>query len=325
LFIVASTNAKIGIEDAMAVLVNGGAAVDAVETAIRRVEADAEDHSVGYGGYPNLLGEVELDAGLMEGHELTAGAVAALRGYRHPISVARAVMERLPHVLLVGEGAARFASEMGHEAVELLTDPARDAWLKRVKADLPPDAVAGLADRRDLWRWVEIATDPERVGGTTNVIARDAAGDLCVGVSTSGWAWKYPGRVGDSPIIGAGLYADNRYGAVACTGTGEMAIRAATARSVVLYMKLGRSLEAAGREAMADLNDLGGRYLSGMNFIAVDAEGRHVGFSDREDASYLYMNTSMAAPQVCPRIQVPLKKRWQLRGQRPGQENLDGR
>jgi beta-aspartyl-peptidase (threonine type) len=131
--------------------------------------------------------------------------------------------------------------------------------------------------------------------------------------------------VGDSPIIGAGLYADNRYGAVACTGTGEMAIRAATARSVVLYMKMGRSLEEAGREAMADLNDLGGRYLSGMNFIAVDAEGRHAGFSDRESASYLYMDASMAVPQICPRIQVPLKKRWHRRGQRPGQENLDGK
>ncbi|MGC9346640.1 MAG: N(4)-(beta-N-acetylglucosaminyl)-L-asparaginase [Anaerolineae bacterium] len=315
MFIVASTNASVGIEDAMSVLIRGAAAVDAVEIAIRHVESNADDHSVGYGGYPNLIGEVELDAGMMEGLELTAGAVAALQGFKHPISVARDVMEHLPHVLLVGKGAERFAAEMGHEPTDLLTEAARDAWWQRVEADLPPGALENLADRADLWRWVEIATDPEHVGGTTNVIAQDADGDLCAGVSTSGWAWKYPGRVGDSPIIGAGLYADNRYGAAACTGTGEMAIKAATARSVVLYLRMGLSLEAAGQQAMADLNDLGGPYLSGMNFIAVDGEGRHIGFSNRDDASYLYLDPSMAVPREFPRTQVPLKKRWQRRGQ----------
>lgn len=311
MFIVASVNANVGIEEAMDILRSGGSALDAVEIAVRRVEANAEDHSVGYGGYPNLLGTVELDAGMMAGSDLSSGAVAALKGYKHPISVARKVMELLPHVLLVGEGAARFAAEMGFVPEELLTEPARAVWAERLQMDMPSERWANLEAQPDLWRWVEIATDPEHAQGTTNVIARDGEGNLCVGVSTSGWAWKYPGRVGDSPIVGAGFYADNRYGAAACTGTGEMAMRAATAHSVVLYMKMGLSVAEAGRRAMEDLRDLGGRYLSGMNFIAVDRDGHDMGFSSYEGATYLYMDTMMAAPEERPRTHIPLNQRWE--------------
>jgi L-asparaginase / beta-aspartyl-peptidase len=311
MFLVASTNAAVGLPEAMDLLRDGASATDAVETAIRAVEANAEEHSVGIGGYPNLLSEVELDAGLMQGQDLTSGSVAALKGYLHAISVARKVMELLPHVLLVGTGAARFASEMGFEPAELLTEPAREAWAKRLQPDLSTEELAHMGDRHDLWRWVEVATDPERTGGTTNVIARDAAGHLCVGVSTSGWAWKYPGRVGDSPIVGAGFYADDRYGAAACTGAGEMAIRAVTAHSVVMYMKLGLSLSEAGARGMADLNDLGGRYLAAMNFIAVDAQGHHAGFSSYEKATYLYFDASMDEPLELPRTHVPITTRWE--------------
>ncbi|MGC9523593.1 MAG: N(4)-(beta-N-acetylglucosaminyl)-L-asparaginase [Anaerolineae bacterium] len=315
MYLVASPNASVGLQAAMAALREGKPAVDAVETAIRHVEANAEDHSVGYGGYPNLLGEVELDAGLMQGADLTSGSVAALKGYLHPISIARKVMERLPHVLLAGEGAARFAAEMGFAPGNLLTDAARETWAKGLQPELCEAELAAIADRDDLWRWVEIATDPERTHGTTNVIARDAEGHLCVGVSTSGWSWKYPGRVGDSPIPGAGFYADDRYGAAACTGTGEMAIRAATAHSVVMYMKLGLSLSEAGYRAMQDLDELGGRFLAGMNFIAVDAAGNHTAFSSYEDATYLWMDGTMDAPEVLPRVHVPLKQRWEKQRQ----------
>ncbi|HOT90892.1 MAG TPA: N(4)-(beta-N-acetylglucosaminyl)-L-asparaginase [Anaerolineae bacterium] len=311
MFIFTSQNGSVGIEAAMQVLRDGGSALDAVETGIRLVEANPDDHSVGYGGYPNLLGEVELDAAIMDGSNLTGGAVGALKGYPHPISVARKVLEKLPHVFLVGEGAMRFAAEMGFERRELLTEAARAVWEQRLREDLPPDVLAHLAEQSDLWRYVEIATDPERARGTTNFIAQDARGNLAVGVSTSGWAWKYPGRIGDSPIIGAGLYADNRYGAAACTGTGEMAIRAATAHSIVFYMKMGLSVIEAGQRAMADLNDLGGRYLSGMNFIAVDRAGNHVGFSSRPDVKYLYFADTMDAPAEVPRLHVPLKERWE--------------
>ena len=312
MFLVASTNAAVGIDEAMAVLRAGGAAVDAVEVAIRAVEANGEDHSVGYGGFPNLIGEVELDAGLMQGEDLASGAVAALKGYKYPISIARKVMEQLPHVFLAGEGAARFAAEMGFETEELLTEAARDTWANGLRPEFSDEDLATIAARDDIWRWVEIATDPERTHGTTNVIARDAQGHLCVGVSTSGWAWKYPGRVGDSPVAGAGYYADDRYGAVACTGTGEMAIRAATAHSVVLYMKMGLPLTEAGQRAMSDLNDLGGRFLAGMSFIAIDHTGNHTAYSSFKDAAYLYFDAEMDAPEELPRIHIPLKQRWEL-------------
>jgi beta-aspartyl-peptidase (threonine type) len=306
--IVASANGLAGIREAMDVLRDGGTAVDAVEVGIRRVEANPDDHTVGYGGYPNLLGQVQLDAGIMDGRDLTAGAVGAMQGFMHPISVARKVMEYLPHVFLVGQGAERFAAEMGFEPCDLLTEEARHTWEERLQAIMPPAEFRQLRDLPDLWRWVEIAIDPELVRGTVNLIAQDGQGNLCVGVSTSGWAWKYPGRLGDSPIIGAGLYADNRYGAAACTGMGEMAIRAGTARSLLNYLRAGMSLAEASRQAMADLSDLGGRYRSRMNLLALDAEGHHVGLSTDEGRTYAYMTAEMQAPVELARIQVPLGK-----------------
>jgi beta-aspartyl-peptidase (threonine type) len=292
------------------VLKQGGSAIDAVEVGIRMVEDNAEDHSVGLGGYPNLLGEVELDAGIMDGRSLAAGGVGAMRACQNPISVARQVMERLPHVFLVGPGAERFAAEMGFEACDLGTEEALKTWRERLLVDMTAEQVAHLAERPDLWRWVEIATDPQRTKGTVNFIAQDGAGDICAGVSTSGWAWKYPGRVGDSPIVGAGLYADNRYGAATCTGMGEMAIRAGTARSFVLYLKMGMSLSEAGRQAMQDLDDLGGRYLGGMSFIALDASGRHAGFSNGDGGRYLAMTSDMEQPEEIERTYVPTRTRW---------------
>ena len=127
-------------------------------------------------------------------------------------------METLPHVLLVGAGAERFAAEMGFTQQDLLTEEARDVWAKRLQQDMPPQIFDQLEQQTDIRQWVRLATDPERAKGTVNFIAQDAGGDIACGVSTSGWAWKYPGRLGDSPIIGAGNYADNRYGAAACTG-----------------------------------------------------------------------------------------------------------
>ncbi len=234
MIVVASTNGNVGIDEAMRVLRAGGSAVDAVEAGIRLVEANPDDHTVGYGGYPNLVGQVELDAAIMDGRDLSAGAVGALQGYPYAISVARKVMDTLPHVFLVGEGAARFAAEMGFEHCALLTEEARETWARRLREDWPGEDLDRLTQRRDLSQWVSITTDPERAKGTVNFLAQDLHGNLCSGVSTSGWAWKYPGRIGDSPVIGAGLYADNRFGAAACTGMGEMAIRASTARSLVM-------------------------------------------------------------------------------------------
>ncbi len=310
MIVVASSNGIVGIQTAVQVLRAGGTAVDAVEAGVCLVEANPDDHTVGHGGYPNILGQVELDASIMNGRTLECGAVAALQGYPHPISIARKVMEELPHVLLAGAGAARFAAEMGFAPQELLTPEAQRVWQERLQRDMPPEVFASLPAQPALRDWVRLATDPERAGGTVNFIAQDARGDIACGVSTSGWAWKYPGRLGDSPIIGAGNYADNRYGAAACTGMGEMAIRAATARSLVLYLKMGMTLAQAGTEAMRDLADLHGRFLSVMNIIALDKDGQPAAFSSQEGKTYLYQRADMAEPVEELRTFVPIPARW---------------
>ncbi len=305
MILIASANGEVGMAAGWAVLQAGGSALDAVEAATRPVEANPDDHSVGYGGYPNLLGEVELDASIMDGARLRAGAVGALRGFRHPISVARQVLEQLPHVLLVGEGAARFAAELGMAAENLLTAPAEQAWRAGLAGRLPDEFrdAQGQIMERMLARATRLATDPERVAGTVNFIAQDAAGHIASAVSTSGWAWKYPGRLGDSPIIGAGNYADDRYGAAACTGWGELAMRAGTAHSVVLYLKAGYTLEDACREAFRDLGALGlPPEQCIMSMVALDRHGRHCGVSTSPGRSYVYQADGMAAPAQLPRL-----------------------
>jgi beta-aspartyl-peptidase (threonine type) len=307
MIIIASSNGDVGMAAAWAILRDGGTALDAVEAATRLVEANPEDHSVGYGGYPNLLGEVELDASIMDGTTLRAGAVGALRGYRHPISVARRVMEELPHVMLAGAGAARFAAELGMSQEELLTDVAAQAWREGIEGRLPEayrDAHGAIiADL--LRRATHLAKDPERVAGTVNFIAQDRMGRIASAVSTSGWAWKYPGRLGDSPIIGAGNYADDRYGAAACTGWGELAIRAGTARSVVLYLKQGLALEDACREAFHDLGALPvdpAQIL--MSMVALDRHGQHYAVTTSAGREYVYQADGMAEFATLPRIVV---------------------
>lgn len=313
MIVVASANGDVGIEAAMDVLKAGGTAVDAVEAGIRLVEANPKDTSVGYNGYPNLLGQPELDASIMNGRTLEAGAVAALTNYSYPISVARKVMETMPHVLLVGEGANRFTTEMGFKQDgEMISDEIKAFWEKRLKEDMSDDVFDNLPNRTDLHEWVRLTTDPQRTYGTTNLIAQDKNGDICSGVSTSGWAWKYPGRVGDSPIIGAGNYADNRFGAAACTGLGEMAIRASTAHSVVFYLKMGMSIEEAGKRAMLDLNDLGGPYLSVMNFVALDKDGNPGGFTTTEGRTFIYQTGDMASHVELERTVVKVRQTWKV-------------
>src|SRR5262245_38934836 len=308
MLLVGSENARVGFADGMRILRRGGRALNAVEAAIRCVEANPADHSVGLGGLPNIAGEVELDASLMDGRTLEAGAVCAVRGYPHVISLARAVMGRLPHVLVAGAGAERLARELGMPRRKLLTAAARATYARKITRRLGPGG--GLIHRvRAATRDPEIAATSEDYFGTVNVIAIDRRGDVASGVSTSGWAWKYPGRVGDSPLIGAGNYADNRYGACACTGYGEMAIRSSTARSVVLYMKMGRSLVAAGRAAMSDLRHLTVPSPPRMNLVAVSARGGHAAFTTVTTVAvrYVYQTGRMDVPAVRPRLVVPLR------------------
>ena len=304
MIVIASANGRIGIEDAMRVLRNGGSALDAVEAGIRPVESNPEDHTVGYSGLPNLLGEVEVDASIMDGLTLQAGAVGAVRYCEHAISLARKVMEELPHVLLVGAGAERFAREMGFPERDLLTPEAKRIWEEIFEVKVPAVYRERVAYLDGIRKYAKLAADPERPNETVNVIAQDAQGNLATGVSTSGWSWKYPGRLGDSPVIGAGNYADNRFGAAACTGRGEMAMRLCTAHSVVTYLKMGMTLEAAGREAVADLAYLVDPYFGRVSLIAMDARGNHAGFSNAPDQTYLYLTDDMTACVEAPRIYV---------------------
>ncbi len=319
--LIATHNGTPGFAGGMAILRGGGSALDAVEAATRAVEDNLEDTSVGSGGLPNLLGQVELDALLMDGETLAAGAVAALQGYPNPISVARRVMEALPHVLLVGEGAARFAREMGFAQADLLTETSQRIWQERLNNE-----GAYFQKMRDLA--ATMAQDPEvaaeqynegrSVTGTVNFLARDAQGRIAVATSTSGWAWKYPGRVGDTPIVGAGGYADSRYGAAACAGRGEMALRASSARSVVLYLKMGLPLWNACREATKDLYDLQDEYASGMHILALDAQGAHAGFSNQRGVHYLVQRADMDAPQAHPNTFVDAQGKAEVRPTLPG-------
>jgi L-asparaginase len=208
----------------------------------------------------------------MDGSTLMAGSVGALKDYLHAVSVARAVMERLPHVMLVGDGAARFGREIKAERVELLAPQARARHEKWLEAHVPAEARAKLSEI-PLAEFVRRSVDGYTSGGTTVFLAIDSTGRMAGGTSTSGWANSYPGRLGDSPIIGAGLYVDQRYGACGCTHIGEMAIRCATARSVVLYMKNGASVQEACQEAVRDLRDLKVGTLGPVVIHALDCYG----------------------------------------------------
>lgn len=307
MIILASQNGDVGIRQALAALQAGGSVLDALEAGIRPVEDNLADQWVGTAGMPSILGEVELDASIMDGRDLTAGAVGCVKGYPNPISIARKVIEKLPHVFLVGEGAERFAAEMGFQKADLLAEETRVQYRKDLVSLVPdPDHL----DPDHLVDLVQQFSNPKRTRGTVNFIARDDQGNIATGVSTSGWYGKYPGRLGDSPVIGAGNYADNRYGAAACTGMGEMAIRSATAHSVVMYMKMGYSLEAAGTQAMQDLRDLGGRYISEMNIIAMDRDGTPAGFSSARGKTYIYLTDASPEIQTAPRTFVHVPMRW---------------
>ncbi len=229
---------------AWAILKDGGHALDAVEAGARVPEADLKNHSVGRGGYPDRDGHVTLDASVMD-WQGNCGAVAALEHIAHPISVARRVMERTPHVLLAGEGALQFALEQGFKKENLLTPEAEAAWREWLKsAHYQPvinsevrDYGLGLAGGKNNH-------------DTLGMLAIDAHGHLAGACTTSGMAWKLHGRVGDSPIIGTGLYVDGEVGAATSTGVGEEVIRNAGSFLVVELMRQGRSPTQACKEAV---------------------------------------------------------------------------
>jgi N4-(beta-N-acetylglucosaminyl)-L-asparaginase len=242
--VIASGNGLQATARAMELIKQGRDAVDAVVEGVTIVEDDPKDNSVGYGGLPNEDGLVELDASVMHGPTGRGGAVAAMQNIRHAAKVAKLVMERTDHVLIVGPGALKFAKAHGFKEENLLTDESREAWLKWKES---------LSNRDD---WLpphdettknisSIVTKANRHYGTINCNALDLKGNLSGCTTTSGLAFKLAGRVGDSPILGAGLWVDNEIGAAGSTGRGEANLLACSSVMVVEYMRQGKNPEAA--------------------------------------------------------------------------------
>lgn len=265
------------MSQAWRILSDGGSALDAVERGANVIEVDPDDHSVGYGGLPNADGVVQLDASIMDGRTYNAGSVAALERIKNPSSVARLVMERTDHVMLVGRGALKFARSFGFQDEELLTPEARRIWLRwreGLNADDdwgPPDHLRGT----DLAPTIEESVEFEH--GTTNVLSVDARGDVAGITTTSGLSWKVPGRVGDSPIIGAGLYVDNAVGAAGVTGRGEDVIKSCASYYIVLRMRDGRTPQEACEDAadliMEKYRTVGIEFTPGEKFVAISRSG----------------------------------------------------
>ena len=307
--IIGSERSEVGLPLAMAVLREGGSALDAVEIALRACEDNLADHYVGTSGLPNAQGVVELDASVMVGSTRHFAAVAALQGYPNPVSVARAVLERLPqHCLLVGAGAAQFAEECGFEKAELLTAESRRLFrealapsTESVEGERTASQAGDEAYRLAAIELVNRFAPHEGPWGTINVIALDARGEMVVGVSTSGYPWKYPGRVGDSAMPGAGNWCDLRGGGAACTGRGELSMRAGTARTVVEALTRGEDVEKACRAALADAAELPDPFRAELRVLALTPDGRHAGAAGSPGATYAVMTASSTEPRIYPR------------------------
>jgi N4-(beta-N-acetylglucosaminyl)-L-asparaginase len=267
--VIASANGVRACAKARQMIEQGADTLDAVVAGVNINEDDPEDDSVGYGGLPNEDGVVELDASVMHGPTRRAGAVAALRGIRYPSRVAKLVMEQTDHVMLVGEGALRFARAYGFQEENLLTERSRLAWLTWKRSlrdarghnnwtdglDAPPEKLQAelrvlfpWAQEDDLARAWEVAKNPPT--GTISCLALSAKGEMSGCTTTSGLAWKIAGRVGDSPLLGAGLYVDQDVGAAGSTGRGEENIRVAGAHTVVENMRRGMSAREACLDAL---------------------------------------------------------------------------
>ena len=280
------------VETAFDMLSKGGDVLDALIAGVNIVELDPEDTSVGYGGLANSDGVVQLDSCCMHGPLKRAGGVAALEGVRMPSRVARAVMNDTDHHLLVGAGAQAFARQMGFEVEsDLNTERSRKLWLdwkRRVDPGhyLDPASRAQAGLRAGLDMVAEGLIDPVHYFGTINCLGINAGGDVCGVTTTSGLAWKIPGRVGDSPILGAGLYVDNAAGAAGSTGRGEANLYNLTSHLIVENLRRGMHPKDAAIDGLRRIqaNTVEKRLLNarglpnfGISFYVLDKQGRHAG------------------------------------------------
>ncbi|TNE53159.1 MAG: glycosylasparaginase [Bacteroidetes bacterium] len=252
-------------------LKNGGEGLDAIEAGLKITESDRSNRSVGIGGMPDAEGHVTLDACIMNS-DSRCGAVAYLEGIAHPISVARSIMEHTPHVMLVGEGARKYAISKGME---------------QMQAPLPE-----VQEKYEEWLKEQQAKKPEinhENHDTIGMLIRDAQGNIYGGCTTSGWAYKMPGRVGDSPIIGAGLFIDNEVGGAVATGLGEAIIRVAGSHTVVELMRQGCSPQEACKEAVNRIiskhSDMEGLQCG---FLAINKKGTVGAYSVYNGFNFAY-------------------------------------
>ena len=303
--VIASSNGlKACCARAMEVLNSGGDTLDAVVAGVNTVEEDPTQHGVGYGGLPNEDGVVELDASVMHGPSRRCGSVAGIRNIKTPSKVAKLVMEQTDHVMLVGDGALRFAKAMGFQEYDLLVEESRLAWLvwkQNLKdqaghgnwgegLDAPPKSKATArlkelfphaGDETLAWAY-DMAIHP--ITGTINCLALNGKGEMSGVTTTSGLAWKIAGRVGDSPILGAGLYVDQEVGGAGSTGRGEENIRIAGAHTIVENMRHGMTPQEAILDALKRIarnfgNDRDRLSKIGINFYALRKDGEYAGGS----------------------------------------------
>jgi N4-(beta-N-acetylglucosaminyl)-L-asparaginase len=293
-------------------MAEGRDVLDALIAGVNLCELDPEDTSVGYGGLPNADGVVQLDASCMHGPRRRAGAVACLEGVRTPSLVAQKVLSTTDHHLLVGRDAQTFARNMGFTIeADLNTDRSRAAWLEwKRRTDptryLDPDKREAAHRRVEREMIAEGWVDPEHLYGTINCNGVNANGEICGVTTTSGLAWKIPGRVGDSPILGAGLYVDGAIGAAGSTGRGEANLFNLCSLLIVEEMRRGRHPKDAGMEALRRIkaNTVERRLLNdrgepsfGINFYIVNAKGEYAGVSMYEST---YAVCTEKGPQTLP-------------------------
>ncbi len=326
--VIASHNGLAATRTAFELLQAGQDTLDAVVAGVMEVEDDPQDTSVGYGGLPNEEGIVELDAAVMHGPTHRAGSVAALQNVRHPSRVAQMVMTRSDHVCLVGEGALKFARAHGFAEENLLTEKARKIWLYwketlSTRDDWLPPPLEDVDE--EVARFFKLEKQPltpeeksfaektglqekfERPTGTVHVSAMNAQGDISCATSTSGLAFKRPGRVGDSPILGAGLYVDNEIGSCGSTGRGEANLLELSSFAAVELMRTGLSPHQAGREVLQRiaqhteprLRNAAGQPDFGLKLYLLAKDGTHAGVSLWGPADFAITDETGSRLEAC--------------------------
>lgn len=316
--VIASGNGLEATRKAWQVIQEGQDPIDAVVAGVAIVEDDPLDTSVGYGGLPNERGVVELDAAVMHGPTHKAGAVASLQNIRHPAQVALKVLRRTDHVLLVGAGALDFARAHGFHEENLLTEHAREIWLRwkerlSTEDDWLPEPGEGNASVEDFFRKHSVVLAGSdrlrfrRPTGTIHCAGMNAAGHISCTTTTSGMAFKIPGRVGDSPIIGAGLYVDNEVGSCGSTGRGEANLQNMSSFAAVELMRQGASPEEAGMEVLRRiaktteprLRDREGRPDFGISFYVMSKDGQYAGVTMHGDVKFAVTDSRGSRLEKC--------------------------